>query len=156
MEIDVSTKTYPNQIMLIDKCDYIYIKSLGVKSIWAGKNGNLLYAVCNVNGKRSRVHRLLIPESEAVDHINHNGLDNRRFNLRPVTNRANQSNRINQGASKYVGAIKSGDRWKSEIQYNKVKYCIGTFDTDIEAARAYQVKLKELKAMGSVSSNLMK
>ncbi len=152
MKIDVSTKTYPNQTMLIDSKDYLYLKSLGVNGIWAGKSGNTFYAMCRLNSKKKRIHRLLMSGIKTIDHINHNGLDNRRFNLRPIDNRGNQSNRINQGASKYVGVRKARERWRCEIQYNKVKMHIGTFDTEIEAAQAYQDKLKELKTHSNKSA----
>ena len=50
------------------------------------------YVLC---GKQRRLHRLIVdcPKNMQVDHINHNKLDNRKCNLRIVTNFENQMNR---------------------------------------------------------------
>ena len=58
---------------------------------------DLQYGQTNTNGKLPtktiRIHRLLIPDVEQIDHINHNGLDNRRCNLRACNNRENNCNK---------------------------------------------------------------
>lgn len=84
LEIDVSTPKFPNSIMLIDKKDWPLISRNNRVSV--GSNGsNILYANCGVGNNRGRVHRKLFPNSDQVDHVNHNTLDNRRINLRPCT-----------------------------------------------------------------------
>jgi len=54
------------------------------------------YAVSRINGKRVRMHRFivdLVDKNLVVDHIDHNGLNNMRENLRIVTNQINCQNR---------------------------------------------------------------
>lgn len=58
---------------------------------------NLQYGQASTNGKLPtktiRIHRLLMPDAKQIDHINHNGLDNRRCNLRACDNRENNCNK---------------------------------------------------------------
>jgi hypothetical protein len=73
-----------------------------------------------------------------VDHEDRNTLNNQRRNLRPATNTQNQGNRVASAfrkSSKYKGVFKSG--WIAAIQINCKKKYLGTFDTEIEAAKAY-------------------
>jgi hypothetical protein len=57
---------------------------------------------------------LPIGDGRQVDHINHNGLDNRRINLRLATNQQNAFNRQTNG----VFWHKSKARWKAQLKLN--------------------------------------
>jgi len=84
---------------------------------------------------------------KAVDHINHNILDNRKSNLRLCTIQKNSFNRRKTGqTSKYKGIYfdKSHSKFKSQIKFNKKTYNLGRYYSEIEAARAYDAKAKEL------------
>jgi len=83
-----------------------------------------------------------------VDHINHNTLDNRRFNLRICTKGQNNMNRkpyIGK-SSQYKGVIwaKHIKKWTSKIEKDTIVHHLGTFDREEDAARAYNKKAKEL------------
>lgn len=89
-----------------------------------------------------------IPKDKFVDHINGNILDNRRSNLRICTH---QQNCVNKPSTKegYKGIYKlPSGRYQARIsnKSNKSKpvICIGTFDTENEAAEAYNKKALEL------------
>lgn len=88
------------------------------------------------------------PTSQEVDHINGNGLDCRRGNLRLCTKSENQRNRRpNQnGTSGYkgVGWYKKYNCWRVRIQVNGKKQHIGYFDNEIDAATAYDNAAKQL------------
>jgi hypothetical protein len=45
-----------------------------------------------------------------------------------------------------MGVSKKGNRWRAQIEKNGVKYRIGSFKTQEEAAEAYNAKAKELYA----------
>ncbi|MBK8246318.1 MAG: hypothetical protein IPK85_02755 [Gemmatimonadetes bacterium] len=79
-----------------------------------------------------------------LDHINHDGLDNRRVNLRPATSSQNQGNsRINKSGrtSRYRGVSfhKASKKWRVRIGSGRqgTQAIIGYYADEAEAARAY-------------------
>lgn len=76
-----------------------------------------------------------------VDHINGNGLDNRRANLRPATHAQNQRNKglqsNNTSGFKGVCWDAPRGRWHAKICLNGRTIFLGRFDEAEEAARAY-------------------
>ena len=98
-----------------------------------------------------RLHRAILnpPKKMVVDHINGNGLDNRRENLRVCTVAENTKNQRLPANNKsgYKGVHKNykGDkRWSVNIMYKGKTRYVGRFDTPEEGARAYDAKAKEL------------
>jgi len=73
------------------------------------------------------------PDGMQVDHLNHDRLDNRRQNLRIVTNAQNHQNRR---ANPYRGAMRQKNRWVAVCKVNGIRHRGGTFETREEAARA--------------------
>lgn len=88
------------------------------------------------------MHRFLLSPSdgEFVDHINGNGLDNRRSNLRICTPSQNSAHRVNISDEKKrsMGVTWSKQRmkWQAAIQYNGKRYCLGFFSDHAEALDA--------------------
>jgi hypothetical protein len=92
-----------------------------------------------------------------VDHRNGNTLDNRRCNLRLATraqNVFNTAKRKAKATSKYKGVTwskqassngtKYDGKWRAQIRHNSKLIHIGMFTNELEAARAYNSKAKEL------------
>jgi hypothetical protein len=116
------------------------------------------YAVRAVKAKESRgkertvrMHRAIlgVPKGKIVDHINHNGLDNRRANLRVATRRENSWNKRKQRgncSSQYKGVtwLKSEGKWQARIVCKGRAIFIGYFDDEKAAARAYDARAAEL------------
>lgn len=90
-----------------------------------------------------------IPEGMQIDHKNGDGLDNRIGNLRLCTCSQNNMNRRVKkiGASstyKGVGYNKKNKKWTAHITRDRKVYSLGSYDLEIDAAKAYDKKAKEL------------
>ena len=72
-----------------------------------------------------------------VDHIDGNKLNNQKYNLRYATKQQNQMN--SKGLYEYKGIFWEENRkkWRAKIGFNKKSIFLGRFNTDIEAAKAY-------------------
>ena len=84
-------------------------------------------------------HMILpLPRGYVVDHINRNGLDNRRVNLRVVSCAINSANkRYFAGTSKYRGVSYSQGKIRATLQHNGRQHYLGIFASEEDAARAY-------------------
>ena len=75
------------------------------------------------------------------DHIDRNGLNNCRSNLRPDPKRRNNANQgiRSDNTSGYKGVTwhKRGGKWQAQIQVNGKRRHLGLFVDEIEAAKAY-------------------
>jgi hypothetical protein len=93
--------------------------------------------------KLVRLHRVIMsaPEGLLVDHRNNDGLDNRRSNLRLATKSQNNTNRPKRAntSSRYIGVCydKAHKCWYAQIVHQGKHKWLGTFDNEIEAARAF-------------------
>lgn len=102
------------------------------------------------DGMPLAMHRLIAgaPKGLLVDHRDHNGLNNRKSNLRLCTRKENRRNRRPNrgGTSKYKGVCwsKSSKKFRAAINHNGKRYNLGYFDDEIAAAKAYDKKAREL------------
>ena len=95
------------------------------------------------------MHREILgtPKGVYTDHINSNGIDNRRKNLRMCTQQQNTWNKKvrNDSKSGIKGVSPSkNNRWVAKIRSNKIIYHLGTFNSKKAASLAYRKKAKEL------------
>ena len=108
------------------------------------KQSSIFYA-CAWAGNGDQIismHRLLMlhPTGLQVDHLNNNGLDNRKCNLRVATSRENRQNLARPGTSKYPGVSWSSQRscWASQIKINDTIVNLGFYEVEVNAAIAYR------------------
>jgi len=120
----------------VDAADYEWLS----RDTWHVHNG---YAARWHKNKRIYMHREIMqpPPGKIVDHMNHNKLDNTRANLRVCTPAENQRNQRKQHgtASIYKGVAysKKHRKWTATIGLHRKYTQLGYYDTEIEAARAY-------------------
>jgi hypothetical protein len=120
-----------------------------IKYSWfAHKVGDKIYAR---NTKMAYMHRLITNASETaiVDHIDGNGLNNTKGNLRCCNKSQNGANRKGpnkNSRSKYLGVclFKQTNKWQARVQKDGKYYHVGYFKNEDDAALAYNRKAKEL------------
>lgn len=138
------------QYAIVDAADYAWLNQWK----WcAARSGDRWYAYRKHHGKTVRMHQLIMgpPKGKVVDHVNGNGLDNRRANLRICTRRQNAWNhgrrKPENATSQFIGVHR--DKRHPEKCYVRVTRDgkatnLGPFDDEIEAAKARDRKALEL------------
>jgi hypothetical protein len=115
--------------------------------IYAARLQRVGEAECTCNAERSTVlmhlevmrrSGVVIPHGVKVDHIDGNSLNNQLSNLRLATQQENCMNRKPiGGASQYKGVTQAKGKWRAKIKAGGKTLHLGYFDTEQEAARAY-------------------
>ena len=104
------------------------------------------------NGKRCcrmiLMHREIMnpPDGMVVDHINGNGINNRRCNMRTCTQFENTHNARprTDGKSRFIGVVPYKGKWRARVNCKGRRHHVGTFTDQVEAARARDRKALEL------------
>lgn len=143
MEIKLSQ----GKVCIVDDSDYEFLSQFkwyalrptGNKCFYAARG---IYD--NVTKKRTTqyLHKVLLDTNDYVDHKNRNTLDNRRSNLRSATPSQNRMNSTPKGVSKYMGVSWNKNKWCAYCTYQGKRKYIAGFDTEIEAAGAYNEWVK--------------
>lgn len=104
-----------------------------------------------LNASNKKMHKLLVKcddKSKVIHHRNSNTLDNRRENLVVATRseNAHQKKKRSNTSSKYFGVcfVKHLSKWESKFYKNGQKYYVGVFENEVDAARAYNEKVKQI------------
>ena len=143
---DPNTRYIPltqNLFALVDAADYEWLKDYKWHVTRHGACGTV-YAGRREGGRLVLMHRQIMnpPKGMVVDHINGNGVDNRRCNLRICTQKQNVHNSRGRAGkkSRFLGVSPFGDKWLAKVgaQY------LGLFDDEVEAAQARDRKALEL------------
>lgn len=138
-------RTSSGKYALVDNEDYDWLSQYSWNSYQDGKNLKTWRAVTTKRSggiqKTLYMSRMIMkpPKGKVVDHINHNGLDNRKSNLRVCTQTVNCINR-RPTKCKYLGVSfkKSKNKWVAQIAgFNGGSRHIGVFNTQREAALAF-------------------
>jgi HNH endonuclease/AP2 domain len=117
------------------------------------------YASTKINKKNVMLHHLIIGKPEegmVVDHINGNGLDNRRENLRHASKKQNSQNRsviVSNKTSVYIGVSKTKNSKKYEVSC--ATYKLGKHEDEAKAARLYDICAYLVYGEGAKTNNLI-
>jgi len=151
------------QFAKVDDEDYDFLM---LKKWHAKKNTNSFYAIHSKNNgnviEKTLIHRyimikhgLLTDLSKEIDHIDHDGLNNQKSNLRACTHADNAKNKRPWRRSKYLGVSLSKDqrayflkdgtrrvskttyRYRVSIMSDGKKFDLGSFKAEKDAALAY-------------------
>lgn len=125
------------EICILDEDDFDYISSFKWQI-----TSNKKYASGWVDGKVRLMHRVILDMKDSkleVDHINGNGFDNRKSNLRACTRQQNSFNAKGKGLSKYKGVYwcTKTNRWRAQIKGDGKNRNLGRFLIEKDAAIAY-------------------
>jgi len=137
LEVDVSTPKNKGAIMSIDKDDWNKVVALNLGHVFSDKHRYTMYAKVWLNrNKKLRIHHVVMPDAKLIDHIDRNGLNNRKSNLRACTPEGNARNRRvkanNTTGVTGVSLLISG-KYTASIRANGKQKHLGTF-CDIESA----------------------
>lgn len=153
---EIKLSGFNNYSTIVDEEDYRTLR------LWEDKwypiiGRKTTYAYSHKNGKTVYLHRFIMgcvnsPRSVFVDHIDHNGLNNSRTNLRTTDNRGNQRNSLKRLSAKktstYKGVYKrsynKSNPWRATIFLSGKSKHLGCYRTEIEAARSYNQAAIEL------------
>lgn len=138
---------------LIDDEDFDFVSKYTWRLQWSNQKGKPIYyasATMEYDGFKwygPGMHRIILGQVEpmVIDHIDGNGLNNQRSNLRictPLQNSWNKGKRHHGSASKdYKGIFfsKAHNSWGASVRYNQKQISLGSFPSEIEAAIAYDI-----------------
>lgn len=146
-------KLTQGQFALVDDSDFDWLNQW---KWYVRKSGRNFYAVRDVWDKENKknikihMHRLInnTPDGFETDHINRNGLDNRRINLRTSTHQENcfspKLSKLNTSGSRGVYFEKFTNKWKAQAMINGRNITLGRFESKLEATFIALKKRKEL------------
>lgn len=141
--------------ILVDIDDFYMLLNAGYRwCVSYDSNIDGFYAHTNVysknsNGKRAhsnfKIHNYILETSNIVDHIDHNTLNNRRGNLRIVTNAQNLKNRKGKNKnnkSGYRNVSRVSGKWVVQLVVNGKNTRLGAFD-DVHEAGAFAEDMRK-------------
>jgi hypothetical protein len=136
------------RVAIIDRADVSLVEGWNWCALREDRYNKTWYAGRAVNRRYLRLHQFLEPPPPGmeIDHIDRNGLNNRRANLRFVTRRQNTQNRKRVNVTGFKGVSRSSSchsRWQAEICINGKRQFLGNWGNPVEAAKAYDRAARE-------------
>ena|ERR1044071_5880442 len=142
------------KVTMVDDVDFEFLSQRKWDAYWKRRNGTVVWYAVHSHPRRPRtwMHRVIaqrvgLPWSERYDHVDCDGLNNQRDNIRPCTvgqNMANSRKRLGC-SSRYKGVSwhQRQMKWSVCIGVNGKYRFLGRFDDEAEAALAYNVAAVE-------------
>jgi hypothetical protein len=125
-------------VTLVDDDDYEWLN----RWKWHYSHGYAMRRISK-HGKFIHMSRLILGIKSSkifADHIDRNGLNNQRSNLRVATRSQNNANRTIIGSSGFLGVFRTSakkESWFARVNKNGKRYYLGSFDNKIDAAKAF-------------------
>lgn len=130
------------KVAIVDAQDFPLISRYKWFAIRDKRYPDRWYARTHIDHNLTAMHRFLMraDTKQKVDHVNGNGLDNRRKNIRLCDSIRNGQNRSTQKhSSKFKGVTwyRWLSKWVCHIRVNKQLIHLGYFKSEIDAGIAY-------------------
>ena len=145
----VEIKLTQGKVALIDDEDFENVSQHKWCAAKTHRRG--FYAITSIkNGKNMSLHRLIMCTSSEmqIDHIDGNGLNCQRHNMRFATHSDNMKNRrMNYNSVsgfKGVNLYKRTGKYRASIRSDGINYHLGYFDSPEEAAHVYDMAARKL------------
>lgn len=117
-------------------------------------NRHTNYAKRNVNGRIVFMHHFILPRMDGylIDHIDNDGLNNQKENLRYATHSQNNANATKRAKaqSEFKGVsldkrkTRGCKKWSAQVMKDKKSFWLGYYENPVDAAKAYDKKAREL------------
>jgi hypothetical protein len=156
-EIEINSSVHGTHKILVDDEDYEFV----VQWKWSLKvGGNTFYAHRkDKDNKEIKLHRVLLKLEDpnvVVDHVDGNGLNNQKSNLRACEHTNNKRNRridnkqTLSSTSKYKGVCWRSDteKWSAQLHLDGKKVHLGSFPKNCEIIGAYAYDVAAIKNFG--------
>jgi hypothetical protein len=144
-------KTIPlgnsGEVALVDDSDFERVAGIAWSICKVSRSGRCYVRAKIGHWKHPKfvyLHRFILSAAadQKVDHANLNTLDCRRENLRICSSAENNRNRSVNAVKGFKGIWKHRKRFQAGLQYDGRRIYLGTFDTEIQAAQAYNTAAK--------------
>lgn len=143
------------KVAIVDDEDYYWVSQWNwfateISGIWYARRSKKKGVLRNCESFEVYLHRVVTRTTNkklVVDHLDTNGLNNQKSNLRVCTlaENNNHTSSHKDSTSKYLGVSYDSTRhkWKVSLRYQGKTILNKRFDTEIEAARAYNIAAKK-------------
>lgn len=136
---------------------YKWYKSTGDNTYIAGRvKGEQLSLSSYITGLYGEMKPA---QNMKIDHVNHNPLDNKRCNLRLVSDSTNSHNKAKmEGTSTtFLGvSVKRPGKFQANIKFKGDNFYLGLYSSEMEAAWAYDEKAREFHGDYANTNNVAK
>lgn len=157
--LNISTPLHANYVTLVDDDDWEWL-SQWKWSVCKGARNTYASRGLVVNGKQTtiRMHVQILGRGDgSIDHIDRNGLNNQRCNLRRCSRTENTWNasKHQQATSRFKGVVRvADDRWTAYIKENNHRVNLGIYQTEELAAAAYNLAARKKRGIFAVMNDV--
>lgn len=143
IELEINTKE-EKYLAKISKEDYDLVSKY---EWWTYQSDYTRYVVAYINGNQTNLHKYIVGEVDenmSIDHVDRDGLNNTRANLRVVSNTVQNVNqkirKDNTSGVKGVSFHKPSNKWRVRINYGNVSKCelIEDFDVAVQLRKLWE------------------